>query len=37
MKLTTCIQYSDQMLYTQLRYFLYLFDTEKARASNPGM
>jgi DNA polymerase alpha subunit A len=25
------------MLYNQLRYFLYLFDIEKERASNPGM
>jgi len=28
-------EYSDAMLYNQLRYFLYLFDIEKARASNP--
>ncbi|KAH9967412.1 DNA polymerase alpha catalytic subunit [Russula dissimulans] len=30
-------EYSDAMLYDQLRYFVYLFDIEKARASNPGM
>ncbi|KAI0285993.1 DNA polymerase alpha catalytic subunit [Russula aff. rugulosa BPL654] len=28
-------EYSDSMLYNQLRYFLYLFDIEKGRASNP--
>ncbi|KAI0255725.1 DNA polymerase alpha catalytic subunit [Lactifluus subvellereus] len=28
-------EYSDAMLYNQLRYFLYLFDIEKARATNP--
>jgi DNA Polymerase alpha zinc finger len=30
------LQYSDAMVYTQLRYFLYLFDLEKARITNPG-
>ena len=30
------VQYSDAMLYDQLRYFFFLFDIEKARASNPG-
>jgi DNA Polymerase alpha zinc finger len=30
------LQYSDEMLYNQLRYFLYLFDIEKARITNPG-
>lgn len=28
-------EYSDAMLYNQLRYFRYLFDIEKARATNP--
>lgn len=32
----TRFQYSDAMLYNQLRYFRYLFDIEKARATNPG-
>ncbi|KAI0272419.1 hypothetical protein BC834DRAFT_921889 [Gloeopeniophorella convolvens] len=27
-------EYSDAMLYTQLRYYLYLFDTDKAKATN---
>jgi len=32
-----CAQYPDALLYNQLRYFLYLFDLEKAKVSNPGM